>query len=204
MNVATMQMEPHEARRLYIEYRKSLRVRRDERRKLAEIEEIEARCKRMQIEREEDDLRAAYRAMSLNQRVVVLPHAIVAAGFDEQGLPKLAVARAEWEWCHYRSEQSKLRFQKTDWTGSEMMSFETELPEAAQAKWRSHRALVPPIPPRFRPKSLEGYCILWEADWQRVPEDPILLKQVTSRVFVVLAQWDLTPVERAVLEGRFA
>jgi hypothetical protein len=38
MNVATMQMEPHEARRLYIEYRKSVRALRDARRRLAEIE----------------------------------------------------------------------------------------------------------------------------------------------------------------------
>ena len=41
------------------------------------------------------------------------------------------------------------------------------------------------------------------AEWQpRAPVDPILLSQVNATLFAVVAQWDLTPLEQRVLEGR--
>jgi hypothetical protein len=64
---------------------------------------------------------------------------------------------------------------------------------------------VPPIPPRFRPEALDDYFTLFEAEWQPMPPvDPILLKRIGQTMFVIVAQWNLTAVERAVLEGRFA
>jgi hypothetical protein len=66
------------------------------------------------------------------------------------------------------------------------------------------RALVPKIPPLLKPAGdLSDFFILWEAKWEAVaPVDPILLRRVSESVFVVLAQWDLTPLERSVLETR--
>jgi hypothetical protein len=65
-------------------------------------------------------------------------------------------------------------------------------------------AIVPTVPAALRPKaSLERFCILWEAIWQREPpRDPMLLKPLGWPFFAVVAVWDLTELERAVLRGR--
>jgi hypothetical protein len=64
-------------------------------------------------------------------------------------------------------------------------------------------AVVPIVPPQYRPKfKLSNYHILWEADWKRVPVDPILLKHLGGSLYAVLASWDLTEIEQAVLRGR--
>jgi hypothetical protein len=67
-------------------------------------------------------------------------------------------------------------------------------------------APVPPIPPAHRPAGdLGKYCILWEVDkWvaREPPADPMLLRPLgQTGLYVVLAHWDLTPVERMVLGG---
>ena len=66
-------------------------------------------------------------------------------------------------------------------------------------------AKVPAIPSRLRPAGdLSDYHILWEPVWAKpeAPADPILLRHVHGYIYTVLAQWDLTDIERAVLEGR--
>lgn len=40
-------------------------------------------------------------------------------------------------------------------------------------------------------------------EWAPVPPtDPFLLRHLGGTLYVVLAQWDLTPLEKAVLAGR--
>lgn len=67
------------------------------------------------------------------------------------------------------------------------------------------RAIVPTIPPSLRPDhALRNYHILFEAEWgidPQPPVDPALLKHVGGDLYAVLAAWDLTPIERAVLAG---
>jgi hypothetical protein len=59
---------------------------------------------------------------------------------------------------------------------------------------------VPLIPPRLRPAGdLSNYHILWEANWQAPPTDPLLLRHLSGPLYAVLACWDLTPIERAVM-----
>lgn len=196
MNVEIQTMSPSVAREHYIEYRRSVRKLREKRRAEATAEADRVHTKRTQIEREENDMRAAYRAMSLGQRVIVLSSALRKAGFNAEGLPVLAVAQAHWEWCNYYCNGETSRF----YDGACEMKFQL----GGKVAW-NRRALVPPIPPRFRPEKLYDYHVLWEAEWQKAPpEDPILLKKVSDNVYVVLAQWNLTDVERAVLEGRFS
>jgi hypothetical protein len=87
--------------------------------------------------------------------------------------------------------------------------------ELTNAEWRkgrnlpvanTQRAVVPTIPVHLRPAGdLSEYFILFEAEWDKhAPPDPLLLKHVGGHMYSVLAQWDLTDVEKAVLEGRFA
>lgn len=78
-------------------------------------------------------------------------------------------------------------------------------PGAPARAWsETAEALVPTIPPAFRPPfKLSGYCLLWEAVWSPAPPvDPLLLKPLGGNLYAVLAQWDLSPLERAVLTGR--
>lgn len=70
---------------------------------------------------------------------------------------------------------------------------------------RSINASVPIIPPALRPKQPQAYHILWEVDnWvagRTTPEqsrDPLLVKHLASWFFVIVAEWDLTEVERQV------
>ena len=66
--------------------------------------------------------------------------------------------------------------------------------------------MVPLIPPRFRPSNndLHRYHILWDVQgaWEaEPPKDPFLLSRIHGDLFAVLAVWDLTELERAVLKG---
>ena len=64
---------------------------------------------------------------------------------------------------------------------------------------------VPIIPAKFMPKgNLENYYILWEVkEWEEVPpaRDPLLLKRLTENMFVILAAWDVTPLEQSIIKG---
>lgn len=70
-------------------------------------------------------------------------------------------------------------------------------------------ALVPMVPADVRPKTgqLAEWLVLWEVtQWyerpksMKSPVDPLLLKPIGGELYAVLAQWDLTPIERAVME----
>lgn len=69
------------------------------------------------------------------------------------------------------------------------------------------RAMVPIVPPSLRPAhSLDGYATLFEVEnWAPdpdAPRDPALLKHIGGDLYAVVATWDLTELERAVLAGR--
>jgi hypothetical protein len=91
---------------------------------------------------------------------------------------------------------------------------------------RRWKCVVPQVPPQHRPTRkvtgwgapgadgvalfderqvevpLAGYHLLFEAHWSDVPVDPYLLRHVAGTVYSIVAEWDLTPVEVAVLAGR--
>jgi len=56
-----------------------------------------------------------------------------------------------------------------------------------------------------RPASPADYFVLWEAVWQELPPtDPMLLRHPTGHLYAVLAVWDLTEIERAVMAQSMA
>lgn len=73
-------------------------------------------------------------------------------------------------------------------------------------------ALVPIVPADVRSKvtgQLSTYFTLWEVEqWadQRIrslsDRDPLLLKHIGGELYAVVAEWDLTEIERAVMAGR--
>ncbi len=145
-------------------------------------------------------LMTAYQALCKGKRVINVEAAIVGAGFNLQDLPRLAVARADW--VHVTYDRRDRRFFESRlgaWDRRAKKITVRGLPYVDSR--RDREAMVPSIPPRFRPKgSLRNYYILFDAVWKRSPPvDPILLQPIAWPMCAVLAVWDLTPLERSVL-----
>jgi hypothetical protein len=175
---------------------------------------------------EEDELlRVTYREISKGRRVLDLSETFRLSGLNERWQPKLAIARADirmvrferqWDaarWCFF---DDATRFSKSmlGKIGKAIAVPRGVFPQLdgrtsveftdTRLNWSRVRAAVPAIPPALRPAAaLERYHVLWEAAWESVPGDPILLRRIGGHLFAVVAQWDLTPVEQAVLRGRY-
>lgn len=162
-----------------------------------------------------------FKAIAAGKRVINVATALSVGGqFTEgrhRGLPRLAIARAD---------ATFVRFDVYGSTGSPRYSYTAgfdasagwrkqnrELvfpdlvwnePLAREAYGRRHRwqAIVPTIPPAVRPKwaRLFSHFILWEADWERAPVDPFLLRHLAGDLYTVEAEWDLTELERSLLD----
>lgn len=165
----------------------------------------------------EDQLLArGYRALAQGKQLIRLPEALAAAGQHENGYPKLAAIRADAEFCYvFVSREGGGWFTDRPWVyGHEtrhMLRFPdgTFPPGKELGQWANNlRAIVPLIPPANRPAhSLANYVLLWEATWEqapRPPRDPALLRQLAQDIYVVLATWELTDLERLVLGMREA
>lgn len=156
-----------------------------------------------------------YKALSEGKAIIDICAAFAHAGVDEQGRPRLAFAgaTAPKALCSIRSHDETAFFA---WGRGIDQRHTYSQPSI---NWRATRSVrgfpypgvrrgngnlltpVPNVPPRFRPKrGLRWRYILWEVDeWETVPVDPFLLQRVGGYLYVVLAQWDLTDLERAVL-----
>jgi hypothetical protein len=151
--------------------------------------------------------RRAYLAMSKGKAIIDVIHAFEVAGLDEKNRPKLAIARADVTKIRYECYNEK---QEPKFLPIPHISYQARftLPSRfykAGVGGESHQAVVPSIPPRFYPgpSALTKYWILWEPEWHQVPADPLLLRKlVGTNLYVVVAAWDLTEVEMAVLRGR--
>jgi hypothetical protein len=168
-------------------------------------------CKREDATDIDQELRKVYYQLSKGKRLLDLPTVMNAIGLDEQNRPYLAIARADAQRVWYRgSTDGSGSFQTLRWISHYRRSTRVvnlppgtfPLNRSTYAHGTGLSAIVPFIPPDIRPpqKDLKGYYILWEADWKEVPIDPFLLRRVTGNIFIILAQWDLSPIERKVIE----
>lgn len=181
--------------------------------KLAEYEEV------LRTERRAEDaaIAAAYRAAARGLPVISLPRTVAAGGFHDNGLPRLAVVRASIQVCYVRWDGSDLVYADEDnWRVNHgalvnprsvrVRVARDDMPDrSARRKYGGH-ALVPLVPPRHRPRwpRLENCHILWEVEEWNLdpPRDPALLRHIRGDLWSVLATWDLTDLERAVLTQR--
>ncbi len=225
MNVETIQMDPRIARIHYSDYLKKVREARELRAEKANAEarELESKARKIRIslsqqEKEDLELLSAYRSLAAGQRIINLHKVLWAGGFKNQQ-PNFAIARADWRNVVLELEGATAHFKKEAWI--QASAFRYRIPYAPHGPefyqtyqqrialgWTRLEAVVPTIPVHLRPAgNLADYAILWEAEWKKVaPKDPLLLKQIkdSDKFFVILAQWDLTPLEQQVLEGRFS
>jgi hypothetical protein len=163
---------------------------------------------------EDRAIERAYREIASGRVLIRARESIKAAGLDEHGRPKLAIVRAD----HKRvalsiSQSTEATFQPMQflkWRFGSGWRTTAHAPIKVPGLLAPHtvynqEAVVPLIPVHLRPQTaLDAYHILWEADWQAVPRDPMLLRRLGGDLWIVVAAWDLTEVERAVMASRVA
>lgn len=162
------------------------------------------------------EIQRTYRLISQGRVIIQALESIKHAGLNEQGLPNLAIGRADLP--HIRltldadgsavmeSEHSRGAWRNRTPTATRIIfqagSFAGPRPHARGAK-----AVLPIIPIHLRPKqAISAYHVLWEAEWTPVPpRDPYLLRRVgKGDLWLVCAAWDLTEVERAAMATRIS
>lgn len=166
----------------------------------------------------------AYQLLAKGRLVIKALESVKAAGVNVEGLPKLALGRATAKVCFLERFANGRAVMTTtprthrpaksntfDWVED---SFEFAPHTFDSYQWSggrsrhtrsNHQAQVPLVPIHLRPKrGLANYHILWEALWEpSPPRDPFLLRRIgNADLWLVVAQWDLTEVERAALATR--
>lgn len=203
MNIETITMDPGAARQAWRDYQAAVRAERRGIRSAWRAEDLA--------------LVKGYRELAQGRQLLDVGAAMRMAGVREDGYPKLAIARSHIERvsCHLRwgggavFHPAEMRFWGRGVKGSHQADI-VEFPEGtftAQTKVRASTVstLVPIIPPVLRPKTnLANFHTLWEVEsWTlEPPKDPLLLRHLGGELYAVLAVWDLTELERAVLRGR--
>jgi len=168
-------------------------------------------------DRRYQELAQACRALARGHKVISASKAMQQAGIKQDGSPVIAIANAsaKWVWFEYDAETSN---------DSPCAAFVSDFRERARWRERSTRATrgstfsfdrtffpvrptnkliarVPVVPPKYLPRGkLENYQILWEANWQAAPIDPYLLRRISHDFYVIVAEWDLTEIERLVVD----
>lgn len=174
--------------------------------------------KQVQEERtvEDEAIRAGYRAAARGLPVIQLSKCIEAGGFFDTGLPRIAICRATATNCWVRVNDwraHELVYGDNEWltnrgalVGVHTVRVSVPSPETRVSRaWRG-KTVVPLIPPQLRPKKsrVRGFHILWEVEsWTNLPPvDPALLRHIRGDLWSVVATWELTALERAVLSAR--
>jgi hypothetical protein len=172
----------------------------------------------------DDEVRRAYQAIAQGKMVIRALESVKAAGVKpasapDAGWPKLALCRADAISCkiQYRDDgaatmhagdtnpRSRSRWGRDGvYQSRNVFSFPAGSFPGAQ-RWRTAEALVPTPPLHLRPRrGLANYHVLWEAEWTKiVPHDPLLLRRIgIADIWIVVAAWELTEIEKAALATR--
>ena len=166
------------------------------------------------------DLRRVYGHLRHGKKIIDIYESFKKAGVNKNRNPKLAICRADAKICYcYKNPNGSAVFsiERTDTARVSKLDvyFPTETFQFCEEgntwiSWdaRYIKTVVPIIPAKILVAEvkvlLRNFHILWEVEkWKPVPpRDPILLKQLTPNLYGVLATWNLTKLERAVIRGR--
>jgi hypothetical protein len=161
------------------------------------------------------------KAFEEGYQLVDCRQAVLEAGLDKSGLPKIAWAKALANKVCVFDNENGIRFQDREprvLGMSDHSSWHFQLDGVGidptrkakkgsliQGDKRYWSTPVPTIPPTARPDGKEGELrdkwILFETEgWtSEIARDPILVKPLVGSVGAILSQWDLTETERAIM-----
>ena len=161
------------------------------------------------------DMTATYNQLKSGRKLIDINAVMAKCPLDAKGFPKLAIARADSDvcCCSIQGSTGNTIFhsgQPTWRTSRKRVTVNGVIHPLSWSKYTEQKySLLPMIPPSVYPKGrLSNYYILWEVDkWEDrnpllPPTDPWLLKRINAHIFVVLAEWELTELERSVMAGR--
>ncbi len=206
--IGAPQITRQDARKAFLEYRHAVTVENDGLRK-----------------GEYQALMHGYKAIAAGQSVVDLHRVMNVSGLQHDTLyPRLAICNAAARRCFvemHNNGSASFHANSSDTRGKRTCvrlpigTFQTfiwgTLPSGGYgyrnrpSDWKTRAsATVPLIPAGLRPQtSLNNYDIIWDAVWSpEPPSDPLLLRHLAGALYAVVAHWDLSPLERAVLRGR--
>lgn len=187
-----------------------------------EVAEAQLEKYRAQNRKQYDDRDAliikGYEAVKKGRQVIQLTESFRMTGLNAQGFPALAITRADaancWirPWWHNTDAVLMADVEGYEPRGTGMISEHAfRVPAGvipregrhALSNWTTAHSIVPVVPPEYRPAFPHAYHILWEAEWiidrPRASKDPALIKYIGGDLWAVLATWDLTELERAVM-----
>lgn len=167
------------------------------------------------------EIQRTYDLIARGKVIIKALESIKNAGLNREFLPRLAIVNANAEHVHMtRDNDGAVTYSPNKgWSRSQKNVFhfrsgtfvfpKDSFPRAWDGKGHrsrdDHQAIVPDVPLHLRPKrGLPNYHILFEAEWERVPpKDPMLLRRIgRADLWLVVAHWELTEVERAALSTR--
>lgn len=172
-----------------------------------------------QRSKEDDALANLYRSIAKSGvKVINILDAFRATGLNEKGQPKLAIARADWRTVYFhqranfnqwfsRSNRGGGGFGVSSQWNKNAKASNIVLPENTFDNEKltklDLKSSVPHIPPKLRPKiNARNFHILFEVqNWETYPVDPFLLRRIQGNLFLIIAEWELTPLEASVLEA---
>jgi len=174
------------------------------------------------------DLMAVYGHLKHGGKIVDVFEAFRKVGLDKEGNPKLAIVSFDARTCYlYKKRNGGAIFSKENkdrWQFHAVKGIgDVELPPDTY-EWNTEedrtiiggtrfKSGVPIVPPRIvsiasAKLTPQHYHVIYEPElWaiSRVPSpprDPILVKRLTPNIFGVVATWDLTKLEQAIIRGR--
>lgn len=173
------------------------------------------------------DYQKIYGHMRHGKKIIDVYEAFKKAGLNQDGDPKLAIVRADSKIvvCKERSDGSAKYFHDNggkrlphrirwsyygdkDDVSLPNGTFEWLRKDSGYLRCEDVQTIVPVIPAKILVNEikvlLKNFHIIWEVEkWKPIPpRDPILVKRLTPNLFGVLATWNLTKLERAVIRGR--
>jgi hypothetical protein len=171
----------------------------------------------------------AYAELAKGTPLIDPAEAIRSCGWRADGRPALAIARADQTRVHFQLERSARRWDPNTgrWSGpwapmewrfhaaksrndrqraGDLTFRVSDVTTEPPVEPRSGTAMVPLVPPEaYPPRGLDlaKHFILWEVEsWDLAPPvDPMLLRHIGGNLWAVVAQWDLTEVERMIIAG---
>lgn len=200
MDLTKVEVKAEDAEELYKQYLEVVKVRK---------------------EKQYEDLKKVYRALSKGYKVIDIFKAFEDTGMTEDGDPKLAIAQADKREVYFHKRLGGggvFSHDQSDWKttvkdvelpGGIFSEWLMNEPDKGRSTWnikkRTQGTNVPLIPAHLLPEGkLENYFILFEVDeWREIATvaDPYLLRRINANTFIVLAEWDVTEVEAIVMRG---